>query len=201
MHGGNQLTLSQIRHEYWILAAKRAVKTYIDNCVKCHRFRHNNSCQLMGSLPSARTEVVQKAFTNTGTDLCGPIYLKIQKTRGSVTKKGYIVIFVCLSTKAVHIEVVTDQTSEAFIAAFKRLVGRRGNISNLYSDNGTNFIGANKILQLESEQAIKDYNMQIAKELAIMHTKFHFNPALSPWIGGIWERGIGSIKHHLNGWK
>lgn len=95
MHEGNQLTLSQVRHEYWILAAKRAVKTYINNCVKCHRFRQNNSNQLMGSLPSARTKITHRAFTNTGTDLCGPIHLKIQKARGSVTKKGYIVIFVC----------------------------------------------------------------------------------------------------------
>lgn len=59
-HGGNQVTLNQIRHEYWILSAKRAVKTFINNCVTCHRFRNEKSCQLMGSLPATRTKTVKK---------------------------------------------------------------------------------------------------------------------------------------------
>lgn len=197
LHGGNQLTLAQIRHEFWIIGAKRAVKKYINSCVTCHRFRKSDSNQLMGSLPNARTKVVTKAFTFTGVDLCGPIQLKIMKTRGATTQKGYIVLFVCLSTRAVHIEIVVDLTSEAFIAAFKRFIGRRGNVAHLYSDNGTNFVGANKILKIESEQAMNDYNVRIQKELINLRTKFHFNPSLSPWMGGIWERGIGSIKYHL----
>lgn len=70
MHGGNQLTLCQIRHEYWIPAAKRAIKSKINKCIICHRFRTQNQCQLMGNLPSSRTKMVEKAFTYTGTDLC-----------------------------------------------------------------------------------------------------------------------------------
>lgn len=197
LHGGNQLTLAEIRHEYWIVGAKRAVKKYINNCVICHRFKKSDSSQLMGSLPMARTKLVPKAFTNTGVDLCGPLYLKMMKARGVTTQKGYIVIFICLSTRAIHIEMVTDLTAEAFIASFKRFIGRRGNVAHLYSDNGTNFIGANTILNLEGEQAMKEYNDNIRCELAKLNTKFHFNPSLSPWMGGIWERGVGSIKHHL----
>lgn len=197
LHGGNQLTLAQVRHEYWIVGAKRAVKKYVNICVTCHRFRKSDSNQLMGSLPMARTKVVSKAFTCTGVDLCGPIHLKLMKARGMSTQKGYIVIFVCLSTRAIHIEIVTDLTSEAFIASFKRFIGRRGNVAHLYSDNGTNFVGANNILQIEGEQALNEYNTTIQKELANLKTKFHFNPSLSPWMGGIWERGVGSIKHHL----
>ncbi|XP_031639984.1 uncharacterized protein LOC116351968 [Contarinia nasturtii] len=130
LHGGNQLTLCQIRHEYWVIAAKRAIKTYINNCVVCHRFRSQNSFQLMGSLPPARTMMVDKAFTNTGTDLCGPIWLRMMAAR-------------------------------------------------------------------DNEQAIKDFNEQVEQGLANMATKFHFNPSISPWMGGIWERGVGSIKYHL----
>lgn len=197
MHGGNQLTLAQTRHEYWIIAAKRAVKKYINGCVICHRFRRSDTHQLMGNLPGARTKVVSKAFTYTGTDLCGPIQLKIMRARGTVTQKGYIVIFICLSTRAIHIEIVTDLTAEAFIAAFRRMVGRRGNVLHLYSDNGTNFIGAKNILQIEGEQALLDYNTHVKRELANLNTIFHFNPSASPWMGGIWERGVGSIKYHL----
>ncbi|XP_055309915.1 uncharacterized protein LOC129573450, partial [Sitodiplosis mosellana] len=197
MHGGNQLTLHQIRHEYWILQAKRAVKTFINNCVTCHRFRTHNSHQLMGNLPSARTEMVEKPFTHTGTDLCGPISLKMSALRGTKTQKGYIVIFICMSTRAIHIEIVTELTAQAFIAAFKRLIGRRGHVAHLYCDNGTNFVGANTILQLESEEAIEEFNIEIQQNLTILNTKFHFNPSISPWMGGLWERGVGSIKHHL----
>lgn len=197
MHGGNQLTLCQIRHEYWIMSAKRAIKNILHRCVICHRFKTQNSAQLMGNLPAIRTKIVEKAFTNTGTDLCGPVFLRMASGRGVKTQKGYIVIFICMSTRAIHIEVVTDLTSEAFIAAFKRLIGRRGNVANLYCDNGTNFIGAKKILMLESEQAILDFNTEIQEALATENTKFHFNPALSPWMGGLWERGVGSIKYHL----
>lgn len=197
LHGGNQLTLCQIRHEYWIISAKRAVKAALRQCIRCHRFKSQQSTQLMGNLPAVRTKMVEKAFTNTGTDLCGPVFLRMMSGRGIKTQKGYIVIFICMSTRAIHIELVTDLTSEAFIAAFKRLIGRRGNVLNLYCDNGTNFIGAKKILMLESEQAMLDFNTDIQKTLATHNTDFHFNPALSPWMGGLWERGVGSIKYHL----
>lgn len=197
MHGGNQLTLCQIRHEYWITSAKRAVKAYINNCVTCRRLTRQNAWQLMGNLPAARTKIVEKAFTYTGTDLCGPIHLRMMAKRGVKTQKGYIVIFICLSTRAIHIEIVVDLTAESFIAAFRRFIGRRGNVLHLYCDNGTNFVGANTILKLESEEAMNDYNMQIKDSLSSMNTKFHFNPSISPWMGGIWERGVGSIKHHL----
>lgn len=197
MHGGNQLTLCQMRHEYWITAAKRAVKAYINKCVVCHRLRSQNAWQLMGNLPSARTKIVEKAFTYTGTDLCGPIHLRMMANRGVRTQKGYIVIFICLSTRAIHIEIVVDQTAESFIAAFRRFIGRRGHVLHLYCDNGTNFVGANNILKLESEEAVDDFNLKIKEKLATINTTFHFNPSISPWMGGIWERGIGSIKHHL----
>lgn len=197
MHGGNQLTLAQIRHRYWIPGAKRAVKMQINRCITCHRFRAKATQQLMGSLPGVRTKIVQKVFTNTGTDLAGPIRMKMSTGRGQKIQKGYIVLFIYMSTRAVHIEAVSDLTAEAFITAFNRFVARRGNVSRVYSDNGSNFVLANKILQLESEQAIKDYNIKIKTGLSQMGTKFYFNPPSARWFSGIWERHIGSIKYHL----
>lgn len=197
MHGGNQSTLVQIRNEFWILSAKRAVKTYINGCVTCHRFRSDNSSQLMGSLPAARTKTMQKPFAYTGTDLCGPFRYNAMRARGVVTNKGYVVIFICLTTRAIHIELVCDMSAEAFVAAFRRLMGRRGHVRHLYCDNGGNFTKGNTILNFESEQAMEKYNIKIAQEVGAMQTKFHFNPAYSPWMGGIWERGVGSIKYHL----
>lgn len=176
------MTLAQIRQEFWIIKAKKAVKTFINHCIICHRFRARATEQLMGNLPNIRTKIVPKAFTHTETDLCGPFLMKMSSGKGQKTQKGYIVIFICLSTRAIHIEIVSDQTTEAFIAAFRRLIGRRGNVKKLFSDNGLNFVGAKTILQLENEQAVKDFNLEIKNELAQFSTIFKFNPPSAPGL-------------------
>ena len=96
----------------------------------------------MGNLPKDRL-VSSRPFQIIGVDFAGPIptFLKI---RGKVPYKSYIAVFICFSTKAVHLECVSDLSSDAFIAALTRLVGRRGVPSKLYCDNATNFVGANK---------------------------------------------------------
>lgn len=197
LHGGNQLTTAQIRHEFWIIGCKRAVKAYIHSCVRCHRFKATAATQLMGNLPLDRTRSMVKPFSYTGTDFAGPILMRMSKNGRIKPIKGYIAIFICFSTRAVHIEAVTDLTAEAFIASFQRFIARRGNVLKLYSDNGGNFVKAQKILGIESEAALKDYNESIRTELANHSTKFYFNPPSAPWFGGLWERNIGSIKFHL----
>ncbi|GAB1866394.1 hypothetical protein CAJAP_07473 [Camponotus japonicus] len=95
----------------------------------------------MGQLPPERV-TPSRPFLNSGIDYAGPIILKSWKGRNSKTYKGYIALFVCLSTSAIHIELVTDYSTEAFIAAYKRFVSRRGICATLTSDCGTNFKGA-----------------------------------------------------------
>lgn len=197
LHGGNQLTLAQIRHEFWIIGGSKAIRSYIHKCVRCHRFRAKSSVQLMGNLPIDRTRALVKPFSYTGTDYCGPFTMRMSKNGRIKPIKGYVAIFICFSTKAIHIEAVSDLTADAFIAAFRRFISRRGNVIKLYSDNGTNFIKARKILQLETERALKEYNEEIKEELSKYSTKFCFNPPSAPWFGGLWERNIGSIKYHL----
>ena len=98
----------------------------------------------MGELPKARM-CPSLPFERAGVDYAGPINVRLTKTRGKDTLKGYIAIFVCMATKAVHIEVIDDYTSEAFIAAFHRFTARRGFCKELFSDQGTNFIGADTL--------------------------------------------------------
>lgn len=130
----------------------------------------------MGSVPAARTKMAQKAFTHTGADLCGPFFYKAMRARGVITSKGYVVIFICLTTKAIHIELVRDMSAEAFLAAFKRLTGRRGHVRHLYCDNDGNFTKSAKILGLETEAAIEEFNIKIAQEISAIRTNFHFEP-------------------------
>ena len=97
-------------------------------------------------------------------DYAGPISLRMETPRSKVITKGYIAIFVCFATKAVHIEVVTSLTTESFLAPLRRFIARRGKPKTMYSDNGTNFRDANelhdvyKMLHSSSQMAtVQDY--------------------------------------------
>lgn len=196
LHGGNKLTLSVIRHTYWIINGIQAVKSILHKCIKCHRFKAKGLEQLMGNLPSARVNP-SRAFSNTGVDYAGPINVRVSKGRGNKSYKGYLAIFVCLATKAIHLEVVSDATADGFIAAFKRFTARRGLCSNLYSDNGTNFVGANTKMIKLNNQVQKSLDPEIADFLTTKGITWHFIPPASPNFGGLWEAGVKSTKHHL----
>ena len=138
--------MALLREKYWIPRIRDVVKTVIHHCLTCYRFKVKASQQLMGQLPSTRIQPA-RPFTTTGVDYAGPITIRLGSTRSKQTTKGYVAIFVCFVTKAVHIEVVTSLTTEAFIAALRRFVARRGRPRIIYSDNGTNFQGASNQLQ------------------------------------------------------
>lgn len=151
LHGGTQSTLAQIRRKYWILRGRNTVRNIINQCVICERIKGQTATQLMADLPITRV-TCKRPFLHTGIDLCGPVSLRLSKARGSKIYKGYIALFVCMTIKAVHLELVTDLSSESFLMAFQRFISRRGLCSDLYSDCGTNFIGAKRILERDEEE-------------------------------------------------
>ncbi|CAF4810031.1 unnamed protein product [Pieris macdunnoughi] len=151
----------------------------------------------MGQLPDARLKP-SKPFLATGVDYAGPYHIKFSPGRGAKTYKSYICLFVCMVTRAIHIELVTDLTSKAFIAAFRRFIARRGYCRDLYSDNGTNFVGANKQLRDMFDRSKSNIPDEIAKLLTSELTTWHFIPPQAPNFGGIWEAGVRSVKTHLN---
>ena len=148
----------------------------------------------MGDLPSPRV-TSSPPFSHCGIDYAGPIQILPYVGRGQKSRKYYVSIFVCLATRAIHLEYVSDYTSEGFIAAFRRFVSRRGLPSDIYSDNGTNFVGADRELRLAFINACKDRTVH--DHLAPDGIKWHFIPAASPHFGGLWEAGVKSFKHHL----
>lgn len=193
LHGGVQVIANLLRKRYWILKSKNEAKKFIRQCVICHRYRQTSTTQLMASLPKSRLQVC-RPFTNVGVDYAGPIDLKVSKGRGTKTYKGYIALFVCFSTKAVHIEVVSDLTSPAFLASFNRFISRRGLPANVYSDNGSNFVGADRILKKIIKNSIEP---EVTNAGVNQGIKWHFIPARSPHFGGLWEAGIKQVKRHL----
>ncbi|XP_043463826.1 uncharacterized protein LOC122499504, partial [Leptopilina heterotoma] len=195
LHGGPTLTSSILMSQMWILGRNRLVKSTIRACVTCQRVKPHSVQQLMGELPAARV-TRNRAFSNSGLDYAGPFQVRMSKGRGNRAYKGYIVLFVCFATRAIHLELVSDLSSAAFICAYRRFVGRRGICQNLYSDNATNFKGADKELQGMFRRA-SEFHQEVASLLANDGTNWTFIPPSTPHYGGLWEAGVRSVKHHL----
>jgi hypothetical protein len=126
----------------------------------------------------------------------GPFEIKGGNTRSKAITKCYIALFICMATKAIHLELVPDLTSEAFVAALKCFIARRGLIDHLYSDNGSIFVGANRELKVffKSEEILRQVHSYAGKT----QFQWHFIPPNSPHFGGLWEAGVKPLKYH---WK
>ncbi|KAL4108119.1 hypothetical protein QTP88_018370 [Uroleucon formosanum] len=146
----------------------------------------------MADLPDTRVQQ-RRPFERVGVDYAGPLQMRELSLRKSRVVKIYVSVFVCFCTKAVHLEVVTDLSTDAFLAAFDRFIARRGLPSDVFSDCGTNFIGADRQLRmlLESPEG----------QAAIANTRaacvWHFNPPSAPHFGGLWEAAVRSTKRLL----
>ncbi|XP_076660082.1 uncharacterized protein LOC143363371 [Halictus rubicundus] len=196
-HSGIQATLHSIRQRYWIPSGRNSVKHIIHACVTCRRAKPTTIDYLMGDLPKDRVNCT-RPFLHSGVDFCGPIFIKekIKRNRGKV--KVYLAIFVCFATKAVHIEIVSDLTTEAFLAALRRFFARRGKSAHIYSDNATNFVGARRELQeLYAFVRSQSINNSIANTLANESIQWHVIPPRSPHFGGLWEAAVKSLKFHM----
>lgn len=196
LHGGPELVVTMMRRKYWVISMRSVVRNVIHKCIRCFRFNAKRCSQLMGNLPKPRVEI-DKAFTHTGVDCAGPINLRMSKGRGAKSYKGYIVLFICLCTKAVHIEAVSDMTTPGFLAAYRRFCSRRGFPHHIYSDNGTNFIGASRVMQKEINVSLLNVSSDLLHDITNQGANWHFIPPASPHFGGLWEAGIKSIKYHL----
>ncbi|XP_029163433.1 uncharacterized protein LOC114934891 [Nylanderia fulva] len=149
----------------------------------------------MGDLPRARV-TPSRPFQHTGVDLAGPVWLRTTRGRGHKAYKGFLVVFVCFSSRAVHLEAVSDYTAEAFLAAFRRFVSRRGLCTVVYSDCGTNFVGADRQLKALFKAAGREIQTIVGR-LADRGVRWSFNPPAAPHFGGLWEAAVKAVKHHL----
>ncbi|UYV72368.1 hypothetical protein LAZ67_9002823 [Cordylochernes scorpioides] len=194
LHAGPQLVLSLIRNSYWIMGGRDIVRRIIKQCITCFRFRAKTAVQIMGNLPADRVNP-SRPFAKTGVDLAGPYELKPSLTRSKGTIKCYVILFVCFSVKAIHLEMVTSLSTSSFIAALRRFISRRGKPSKIYSDNGTNFKGTESFMK-------KQYKIMNSKEtkdfLAEEFIEWHFIPPSAPHFGGLWEANIKCLKGHLS---
>lgn len=197
LHAGTQTLLATIRTRYWPLSAKNTIKGILRTCIVCFKQKANNVTPIMGNLPIHRV-TPSRPFQNCGVDYAGPFNIKLHKYRGNRTVKGYLCIFICFSTKACHLELVSDLSSECFLNCLKRFISRRGKPTNIYSDNGTNFVGAQNNLQeffnfIKSRPVHTSYTDYLTSEFV----QWHFIPARSPHFGGLWEAAVRTAKYYI----
>ncbi|XP_062704554.1 uncharacterized protein LOC134286876 [Aedes albopictus] len=182
LHAGPQLMMTTMKQKFWLLGGRDLLRQVYHQCHTCFRRRPSLIQQATADLPSARVSP-SRPFAVSGVDYCGPVYLRAPHRRASPTK-AYIAVFVCFSTRA---------------AALKRFVARRGKVSEIHSDNATNYKGAaNELNQLykllksdeSSRKLIFDWcaNSEIA---------WKFIPPRAPHFGGLWEAAVKSTKNHL----
>lgn len=190
LHAGPQLLLANARQTYWPLGGRSLAKAIVNKCVRCCRYKAESVQPIMGQLPTTRTEL-EYPFLHCSVDYAGPVMIADRKGRGCRLIKSFLAIFICNSTKACHIELVTALSSEAYLAALNRFVSRRGKPQSITSDNGTNFVGTYNELSKFLVQS--DLEGHIAQE----GIEFKFVPAYSPHFNGLAEAAVRSTKHHL----
>ncbi len=185
-HQGRGMTINELRSSgIWILGCSSEVSSLIFKCINCRKLRKCNQEQKMADLPLERMEATPP-FTYSGMDCFGPFYVK----DGRKEMKRYGLLFTCMCSRAIHIEVLDDLSTDAFLNALRCFIAIRGNVSQLRSDQGTNFVGARN----EFQELMKGMERERVEELGC---NFVMNPPSSSHMGGVWERQIRTVRSVL----
>ena len=191
-HIGIKGTLNRIRERYWILHGRQSVKRTLRKCVTCKRLEGKPyPTPKTPQLPAWRTSD-EPPFTYTGLDFAGPLNVKESSKRAEQSsEKSYIALFTCASTRAMHLELLKNLSTESFLQAFRRFSSRRGLPKMLLSDNAKTFKSASKELSRIKRSS------EVQQHLANKGVTWRFITEKAPWHGGFWERLIKSVKRCL----
>ena len=197
LHAGPTLVMASLCRRYHIIGCRNAVRSITRKCITCRKTTVKPQTQLLGQLPPERI-TPSSVFENVGVDYAGSFHIKYGSVRKLTIVKAYVCVFVCLSVKAVHLESVTDLTTDAFITAFRRFIARRGKPSLIWSDHGTNFVGTarelKELLEFLEHQKTQEVISQFSSTQGI---SWKFIPERAPNFGGLWESAVKSMKTHL----
>ncbi|KAK0130929.1 hypothetical protein N1851_034390 [Merluccius polli] len=190
-HQGKGLTINEIRSNgYWIPGMNRAVASYIWQCVTCRRLRRSTEIQRMADLPPERVEP-SPPFTYSGMDCFGPFFTK----QGRKEHKRYGLLFTCFCSRAIHIEMLDDLSTDSFINGLRCFIAIRGAVRQIKSDQGTNFVGAKNAFN----EALKELDTnRLTAFLAEKQCDFSMNAPHSSHVGGVWERQIRTVRSILS---
>ncbi|KAL1269203.1 hypothetical protein QQF64_031492 [Cirrhinus molitorella] len=188
-HPGAERVFAEVRRKYWILRGREAIRQHQRMCLGCKQWRGQPSIPRMADLPPSRLRFLQPTFYSTGVDCFGPYLIKI----GRRHEKRWGIIFKCLTTRAVYLDLLHHMDTDSFLMALRRFISRRGKPFEIISDQGTNFRGGERALQ-EDFAAL---HPSLQEQLAGLQISFKFNPPGASHFGGCWEREIRSLKSSL----
>ena len=195
-HQGRQITHGAIRQAgFWLVGGHNTVTRELSKCVTCKTLRGTAMEQRMADLPADRMEVAPP-FTNVDFDVFGPWKIRSRKTRGgAANSKRWGLVFTCLSSRAVHIELLESMDASSFICALRRFFAFRGPVSILRCDRGSNFVGAKS----ELGDALREMDQRKVKGYVTNHgCEWIWNPPHASHFGGAWEHQIGTIRRVLD---
>ncbi|XP_055522962.1 uncharacterized protein LOC129717142 [Wyeomyia smithii] len=185
-HANRETVVNEVRQRFHIFNLRLSIDKVMRNCQRCKVTKCQPVNPRIGPLPEVRLMPFVKPFSYVGIDYLGPV----EVTVGRRKEKRYVAVFTCLVVRAVHLEVTHNLSSDSCIMAISRFVRRRGSPVEIFSDNGTNFVGASNEL---AEQILNIHN-DCAETFTDARTKWSFNPPSAPHMGGIWERMVRSVK-------
>lgn len=192
LHGNAQVMIHYLRAKYWIIGLRKAVKTAVKSCIICIRYKGTEAKQLMGDLPKERLSNV-RPFHYCGVDYFGPIKVKRWEEKCMKIDFGYVAVFVCMTTKMIHLECVSNLKTEKFLWALSRLSSIYQTPRKMFSDNAKTFQGANNELKsiFNSWQS-----SEVENYLTIQGIEWKFITPRAPFQGGLWEAAVKSTKYH-----
>ena len=167
-HAGVEALLSFLRKKFWTIGSRRLARSVKNRCVTCCRFDGHPCAEMTAPLPGSRVNLV-RPFYSCGIDYAGPLLARV--SNHGERCKVWIALFVCAQTRAVHLEIVETLTTEDFLLAYRRFVGRRGKPYEIISDNAA-MLTASRMLSV----------------------LWSFIPPASPWFGGFYERLVKAVK-------
>ena len=195
LHAGPTLIMASLCRRYHVIGFRKAVRSITRKCITCRRTTIKPRNQMLGQLPSERV-TPGSVFENV--DYAGPFHIKYGHVRKPTIVKAYVCLFVSLTVKAVHLETVSDLTTDAFIATLRRFIARRGKPSLIWSDHGTNFVGAVREMKELSEFLEHQKTQRVVSQFCSNQgISWKFIPERAPNFGGLWKSAVKSMKTHL----
>ena len=185
-HEGTEHVRNIVQQKFWILGIRNALRSIRNKCIRCRKGRAQTMTPVMAELPTERLDA-STAFANVGIDYFGPFTVKI----GRRNEKRWCCLFTCLTVRAVNIEIVPKLDTDSCLNAIMRFIARRGKPIKMISDNGTNFVGADR----EFKEYVAAWNKErIEEHLVQQGIRWKFNPPAAPHFGGVWERLVRNCK-------
>lgn len=187
-HPGPERVFSELRRSFWILRGCEAVRKHQQVCSECQRWRGQPSVPRMADLPEARLRLNKPVFYSTGVDCFRPMVVKVCRHQ----EKHWGIIFKCMTTRAVHLDLLHNMDLDAYLTALRRFIARRGTPAELWLDRKT------KGAERELREAFNDMVLALQQHLARQRIRFCFNPPAAPHFGGVWEWDVHSVKSALH---